>query len=182
MGWRDYGYLGDDFVSDKILDSANHWRAIIDVKQEALKFTSLWLEYGQYQQGFWVPQGASTIFPSESSVLLDNFMLKGVDKKATAQAAFDINYWRVVLGQEWNEKWATHIFYYGYTVSDTHYNSNGGLEDSKPYELGVGVQYKLNDYTTMGLNYVHVDSDMPAADNETETKDDIVRFRTSVNF
>ena len=56
------------------------------------------------------------------------------------------------------------------------------MENSKPYEVGVGIQYKLNDATTMGLNYVHVDSDLPAANNEDETKDDIVRFRTSVNF
>lgn len=180
FGWRDYGYGWRD-TGGSIVDSANHWRAIIDVKQEALKFTSLWLEYGQYKEGFWAPQGMSSIFFSESTVL-EPFVGYG------SQAMADINYWRVVLGQKWNEKWATHIFYYGYKVSDAiaKYNATTGAflgyEDAKPYELGVGVQYKLNDATTMGLNYVHVDSDLPAWDNETETKDDIVRFRTAVSF
>ena len=180
IGWRDYGYGWTDNSNSRV-DSANHWRAIIDVKQEALKFTSLWLEYGQYKEGFWAPQGMSSIFFSESTVL-NPFVGGG------SQAMADINYWRVILGQEWNEKWATYLFYYGYKVSDAvaKYNANTGAflgyEDSKPYELGVGIQYKLNDATTMGLNYVHVDSDLPAYTNEDDTKDDLVRFRTAVSF
>lgn len=170
VGWRDYGYGLRD--GNKWIDDANHWRAIIDVKQDALKFTSLWLEYGQYDKGFWAPQGASSIFFSESTVLVNHF-LDG------SQVTNDTKYWRVVLGQEWNEKWATHLFYYGYKVENFNVNS-----DAKPYEVGVGVQYKLNDATTMGLNYVHVDSDLPdgALNNEEEAKDDIVRFRTAISF
>lgn len=173
VGWRDYGYGMLD-TDGSIIDDANHWRAIIDVKQDALKFTSLWLEYGQYGAGFFVPQGMSTIFPSESSVL-NGFVGGG------SQAQFDIKYWRVVLGQEWNEKWATHLFYYGYNVDDV-YVSNGAWQSAKPVEFGLGVQYKLNDATTMGLNYVHVDNDLPTVHNEDETKDNVIRFRTSVNF
>ena len=176
IGWRDYGY-GIRETNGNYADSANHWRAIIDVKQEALKFTSLWLEYGQYQMGFFTPQGISTIFPSESTVLTSHFA-------SGASVVDDTNYWRVVLGQEWNEKWATHIFYYGYKISDAYMNARGGWEDASPYEIGVGVQYKLNDATTMGLNYVHVNSDLPdiARENEEKEKDNIVRFRTSINF
>jgi len=174
IGWRDYGYGWRD-NGGGIVDSANHWRAIVDVKQEALKFTSLWLEYGQYKEGFWAPQGMSSIFFSESSVL-EPFVGYG------SQVMTDLNYWRVVLGQKWNEKWATHLFYYGFKASDVYVNDNGNWEDAKPYEFGVGIQYKLNDATTMGLNYVHVDSDLPTLDNEIETKDDIVRFRTAVSF
>ena len=88
-----------------------------------------------------------------------------------AQTAWDLKYWRVVLGQEWNEKWATHLFYYGYKAEQ-------GNVDYKPVEFGLGVQYKLNDATTMGLNYVHAKSDMDIEDD----KDNIIRFRTSVNF
>ena len=173
VGWRDYGYGLRDGTS--FADKANHWRAIIDVKQAALKFTSLWLEYGQYDKGFWAPQGASSIFFSESTVLTSNY-LNG------SQANYDTKYWRVVLGQEWNDKWATYLFYYGYKINDVYRNANNEWESAKPYELGLGVQYKLNDATTMGLNYVHVDSDRPARNNEAETKDDIVRFRTAVSF
>ena len=175
--WTDYGYgILETNGSGKYVDDANHWRAIIDVKQEALKFTSLWLEYGQYKAGFFTPQGISTIFPSESSVLLDHFA-------SGASVIKDTNYWRVVLGQEWNEKWATHIFYYGYKVSDAYQNGTN-WEDANPFELGVGVQYKLNDATTMGLNYVHVKNDLPDSvlGNEKKENDNVVRFRTSINF
>ena len=164
--WSDFGFGIPD--GSGWADSANHWRAIIDVKQEALKFTSLWLEYGQYDRGFWTPQGMSTIFPSES-VVLKPFVGWG------EQLVGDLKYWRVVLGQEWNEKWATHLFYYGYKVSI-------GNNDYKPTEFGLGVQYKLNDATTMGLNYVHVGSDVDSNMYTINDKDDIVRFRTSINF
>ena len=162
--WVDYGYGLRD--GNSIIDDANHWRAIIDVKQEALKFTSLWLEYGQYDAGFFTPQGISTIFPSEAKVITDAFT-------NSASVLADTKYWRVVLGQEWNEKWATHLFYYGYKVE------NGkGNEDAKPSEFGLGVQYKLNDATTMGLNYVHAKNDLDGDD----TKDNIIRFRTAISF
>lgn len=180
--WADYGYgpgntysvNGNDYRSfadgDKYLDDANHWAVMIDVKQEALKYTSVWLEYGQYDAGFWVPQGMSTIFPSESNVLK---RYTTSSSKGNGQAGYDINYWRVALGQIWNEKWATHLFYYGYNIE----NAKNG-EDAKPAEYGLGVQYNLNDYTKMGLNYVHVDNDQEG-DN---TEDNVIRFRTSIAF
>lgn len=167
--WEDYGYgLADE---GGILDEANHWRAIIDVKQEALKYTSVWLEYGMYEAGFFTPQGISTIFPSESIVLTKAFA-RGSSVLA------DTTYWRVVLGQEWNDKWATHLFYYGYNVEDAKIGENGAPDDATPAEYGIGVQYRLNDATTMGLNYVHAENDLDG-DN---TEDNIIRFRTSISF
>lgn len=176
FGWHDYGYGLTD-KNGKVVDDANHWAVMIDLKQELLKYTSLWLEYGQYDKGFWAPQGMSTIFPSESNVL---------KSYGGEQVNQDLKYWRIALGQQWNEQWATHIFYYGYIAEDaktSQYRGEDGLlhdkiDDAKPSEFGVGVQYKLNDYTTMGLNYVHVDSDQEGDD----TEDNIIRFRTKVAF
>ncbi|MBR0257128.1 MAG: S-layer homology domain-containing protein [Synergistaceae bacterium] len=134
----------------------NHWAVMLDVKQEALKYTSAWLEYGQYDAGF-IARSKSSIFYAPT---FDFYFAPG-----------DVKYWRVALGQEWNEKWATHLFYYGYKVD------LGANREWKPAEYGLGVQYKLNDYTTMGLNYVHVNVDDALNDN-----DNVVRFRTSVTF
>jgi hypothetical protein len=173
--WTDYGYGFARKGANGYADDANHWRAIIDVKQEALKFTSLWLEYGQYGKGFWVPQGMSTVFPTESTILKE-FV------RNDRQLAQDTKYWRVVLGQQWNEKWATNLFYYGYKVDDYIQDAAGNLSSAKPAEFGLGVQYKLNDATTMGLNYTHVKSDLPTGVNRKEDKDNIVRFRTSISF
>ena len=156
----------DDYVDDNNVthyywrdtgNDANHWSVIFDVSQEALKYTSLWLEYGQYDQGFHTRSG-SAIFYS------------GSDYLDFADAPVDIKYWRIALGQQWTDKFATHLFYYGYKLDFNAF-------DWKPKEMGLGLQYKLNDYTTMGLNYVHVD-----VDDAYDKNDDIVRFRTLVTF
>ena len=160
--WRDYGYGivdGNDFVDD-----ANHWAAIIDVKQEALKFTSLWLEYGQYDKGF--------VTRSDSSLFYGGFLADAFDTNVIGGLQNDVKYWRVALGQEWNDQWATHIFYYGYNVDVP------GGDNVKPFEVGLGIQYKMNDFTTFGLNYIHADSD---TDADTD-KDNVIRFRTKVVF
>jgi hypothetical protein len=155
--WNNNGYFGLVDGNGNIVDDANHWALMLDVKQAALKYTSLWLEYGQYDQGF-INKGDKGI--ATSGVIFGR------------QALSDIKYWRIALGQEWNDKWATHIFYYGYK-----FDVAGG-NDWKPSELGLGVQYKLNDYTTMGLNYVHVKD----ATGNNGDDDDLVRFRTSISF
>ena len=165
--WNDYGLGlsdGNDLVED-----ANHWAGIIDVKQEALKFTSLWLEYGMFDKGFWSPNAGSAIFFSGSPVL-DRYLNGN-------QAIFDTTYYRVGLGQEWTDKLATHIFYYGYKVEEA--AGNGG--DASPFEVGAVVQYKLNDSTTMGLNYLHVDADFDGTDDDP-AEDNLIKFRTAISF
>ena len=137
----------------KLSRDPKHWAVMFDVKQPALKFTSLWAEYGQFDAGF-MTRSDTSIFVSPTL--------------ATTFAPDDIKYWKVALGQEWNEKWATHLFYYGYKFDTA---------DIKPSEFGLGVQYHLNDYTTMGLNYMHVKTDLNGVDN-----DNVVRFRTKVTF
>ena len=87
-------------------------------------------------------------------------------------ATYDTKYWRVGLGQEWNDQWATYLFYYGYKLDDATAADKFG---ESPKEFGAGIRYKMNDYTTFGLNYIHADGDK---DNE----DNVVRFRTSITF
>lgn len=142
-------------------DNANHWAVMLDVKQAALKYTSLWLEYGQYKKGF--------TGRNESVIAYSDLVGKSIGQSAGE----DIKYWRVGLGQEWNDQWATYLFYYGY---DRDLAGNG----AKPKEFGVGVNYKLNDYTTMGLNYIHADND--GREYEGSDKDNVVRFRTKIAF
>ncbi|RRD64457.1 S-layer homology domain-containing protein [Fretibacterium sp. OH1220_COT-178] len=143
--------VGGNWV-DADLDSTNAWKAVVDVKQDLLKFTSLWLEYGQIDRGFVVPTGTEEVVFSQ--VDLGNILMD------------DLKYWRVGAGQVWNDKWATHLFYYNYDF-------DLALEDFKEY--GLGVQYTYNPNVKFGLNYVKVDWDN--ADD-----DDVIRFRTQVSF
>ena len=142
-------------------NDANHWRLIVDVKQEALKFTSLWLEYGQYQQGFTSPAGRGSITRTSN--------VWG----SSATVPSDMKYWRIGLGQKWNEKWATHLFYYGYKFDDL----DETKYDDSVSEWGLGVQYKYNPNVAFGLNFIQSDSYKKDAD-----KDNVVRFRTEITF
>ena len=161
--WVGNGYDMTVLPANSPVDDANHWRVMLDIKQPLLKFTGIWLEYGQYDQGF--------IARSDNSIFYGPTF-------SNRQAPVDIKYWRVALGQQWNEKWSTHIFYYGYKLDGNvvGYN-NQVINGAKPAEIGLGVQYKMNDYTTMGLNYMHVKTDDLTKDN-----DNVIRFRTAVSF
>ena len=142
-GWRDAG--GD----------SDHWRAIVHVDQEMLKFTSLWLEYGQFGEGgFYVPAS-----PNEQGAI---FVTKAVPNDVVPE----MKYWRVALGQQWNEKWATHLFYFGYNFAGT---------DDDLNEWGLGVQYKYNPAVTFGLNFVKANWDESADDH-------MIKFRTQISF
>ena len=170
--WNDYG-LGAYDDKGEVIEDANHWAAIIDVKQDFLKYTSLWLEYGAFDQGFWSSNGDGAIFYSGSNVVKGKY-LNG------ASAANDITYFRVGLGQQWTDKFATYIAYYGYTVKD-YVDENNKKDDKNPSELSLGVQYKLNDATTMGLNYMMVNGDFDGNDDDPD-KDNVIRFRTAISF
>lgn len=151
--WEDRGFGYRWYDRDQ--DAANHWRVIIDVDQELLKFTSLWLEYGQMGQDFVSPAGLR----GQGSMFAAS---EGLPKYKMPD---DLKYWRVALGQTWNEKWATHLFYSGYNFDD--------IQDLA--EWGLGVQYTLNPNVKFGLNYVHVDW-------KDSDDDHILRLRTQVTF
>ena len=85
-----------------------------------------------------------------------------------------MKYWRIALGQKWNEKWGTHLFYYGYSFDAVNGFPAGRADDAKEY--GIGVQYRVNSNTTFGLNYVKLD------DGDGGNDDDAIRFRSEIKF
>ena len=157
--YQDYNadvWNGADWI-DGDFDSVNAWKVIVDVKQEALKFTSLWLEYGQMDAGFVTPMAmgdGGSMFVTDRYE--DNHIMWD-----------DLKYFRIVAGQEWSEKWATHLFYYNYDFD---------LDATEDFnEWGLGVQYTYNPNVKFGLNYVKIDWD-------NSDDDDVIRFRTQVTF
>ena len=149
---------------DNVDDKSKHWAVMLDVNQNLLKFTSLWLEYGQYDAGF-INENASAIVAS-GRIYRNNGYLDA------AIVPVDLKYFRIVLAQKWNEKWATHLFYYGYD-----FDFDRGEDGKKPKEWGLGVQYTLNPNTTIGLNYMKVDYD-----TRGDRDDNRIRLRTQVTF
>ena len=153
-------------------DDYNAWKFIVDVKQDALKFTSLWLEYAHYEQGFHVLTGSDTLFHS------------GWDS-GYMNVPFDLNVWRIGARQEWNEKWATFLFVAGYKFDEGARLAPQLFRDAKALEWGLGVTYQYNPNVVFGLQYTKIDwnddaeldiTTMPYADEH------VFRFRTQVTF
>jgi opacity protein-like surface antigen len=151
------------------LDSANAWKAIVDVKQDLLKFTSLWLEYDYVDADFYLTYNNTAL------TLVDTEAWNTVNG-ASAFAGFDTNIWRVGGLQQWNDKWSTWLYAAGHTLEN-----GAGTRDAKMAQWGLGVEYLHNENVTFALGYINVDwnNDAEAAGY---SDDHVIQFRTAVTF
>ncbi len=163
-------------------DSANAWKAIVDVKQDALKFTSLWVEYGQMDNNF-----------LGNNKLLYNgpYMNASVGQNPYAYAGAEIlrnqpnnlntsQILMVYAQQQWNEKWRSFLRYIQVDY-DTSY-----LDDAFGWSVGVG--YRLSPAVEFELMYDYIDYGDGWIEggvrdaNYRWDNDSIIRFRTYVTF
>ncbi|MDR1481275.1 MAG: S-layer homology domain-containing protein [Synergistaceae bacterium] len=154
-------------------DNASAWKLILDVEQDVLKFTSVWLEYGQIDNNF--------LTNERFSIYTDDHL--GVGATYTDGGAsllhnmpYNMNSTRVYgarLDQEWNDRWRTYLRYF---VAD---HDSAGVDDAVNWSLGVG--YRLNDAVEFELAYDSIDYG-EAVRNDRNGSDNIVRFRTYVAF
>lgn len=143
------------------VDDAKNWRVILSVGQDALKFTDLWLEYGQADRNFAMPTGG--------------FYWAGVldDTKWGYFLQEDVKYFRAIATQQWNEKWKTALVYNKYDW-DNNYQS---IKDI----WGIGVDYAYTPEIHFGLAYLHAGSDTRTLDGDDIDRN-VIRFRTTVSF
>jgi hypothetical protein len=159
--WHGYGQLDDN---------ASAWKAILDVKQDALKFTSLWLEYGQIDNNFAkIKEGAVQGFGVIESVGV--YMLKNRPLNDNTTKIYG-----AVARQKWSDKWRTYERYY-HLDFDTN-----GLDDANNWT--VGIAYRLNPSVEFMLAYDKADyGNSDTANNGARVGDDHqVRLRTVVAF
>ena len=139
-------------------DNTSAWKVILDVDQDLLKFTSLWLEYAQFEAGFWLQNPSYGVndallkYISPGGLFLDDTTVYGV--RAT---------------QQWNDKWST---WERYWVADP---DDYGPAETDNFTFAVGYQYSPAIY--FELAYDVLDSDGYGWDS-----DDLIRFQTIVNF
>jgi hypothetical protein len=168
---------GDDWYTPRAgfaeEDSASAWKAIIDVNQDLLKFTSAWLEYGQMDNNFMTDLKPETSFGDLGGQRANVFKNapRGLNTNST-------KLYGVYLGQQWNDKWSTFARYY---VADFDTNL---LADTSNWTLGVA--YQLNPAVQFLLAYDNIDfgnSDpLAVAAGATNGSDHMIRFRTFVTF
>ena len=160
-------YGGREITADNGDDSPSAWKAILDIDQDLLKFTSLWVEYSQQDNSF--------------IALEDRYSIGGGcdDYVGKNMAYADLNgtseWWFVKATQKWNDKWSSFVRFV-----NVDFDTNG-LDDSTEWGVGIGYQYTPALY--FELAYAQVDhgdnAGIAGAMNDTES---VIRFRTDVNF
>ncbi len=142
-------------------DSA--WKVALDVKQEALKFTSLWLEYVSVRDA-----GFATINAPWDSYARS---IGGVSQGPTSQALglYDDIFF-VKAEQKWNDQWRTfQRFLRG--------NARAiGASDTTNWT--IGVQYYYTPALMFELAYDDISDALTVPGND----DHLIRFRTHVKF
>ncbi|MPM71403.1 hypothetical protein SDC9_118368 [bioreactor metagenome] len=153
--------LGDDLALG-LEDSPRAWKAVLDVKQDLLKFTSLWLQYEQVDNTFYGLNG-------------QNNMDWGISPSITDNVPFNNNtttVWMVGAEQVWNDKWTT-MLKFAKADFDT-----APWDDAEAWTVGVNYQY--TPAVAFGLFYDKIDYGQQGG--VLVGDDHVIKFRTSVSF
>jgi predicted porin len=173
--------LGDTFafsVSGGVPDfddSPSAWKVILDVKQDALKYTSAWIEYGKIDNHF-VTNDRLNIGMG-GFVGLGGVVYSGVGASLLWNMPTNLNTtttYGVKLEQKWNDKWRSFLRYYAADFDTP------GIGDA--YNWTVGAAYRLNPAVEFELAYDAISYGDTAAPGLRSGNDDIIRLRALVTF
>jgi hypothetical protein len=148
--------LDESFVGE--WDNTHAWKAILEIDQDLLKFTSLWLEFAQFEGGFLLKNQPYAV----NDELLKYIAPGGVFLR-------DTNVFGVMATQQWNDKWST---WERYWVADP---DDWGDAETNNFTFAVGYQYSPAIYFELAY-------DVLDADGYGWDSDDLIRFQTVVNF
>ena len=153
-------------------DNYKAWKAVLDIKQDLLKFTALRVEYQQLDNAFDGVNDPYNLGVDTSCVasIMDNF--KYADNDNTSKL------WFVLANQKWTDKWSSYLRY-----AHVDYDTDN-LDNANEY--GVGVQYQYTPAIAFRLAYDYVDYGdgymTAGANNSKNDNDSVIQFRTTVTF
>ena len=141
-------------------DNPMTWSALLDIKQDVLKFTSLWVQYIE-QDNTWVGNRAADVYP-------------GLYKPDTCPIGEDgtNKTWFVSAEQQWNDKWSS-VLQYVTTDWDAQ-----GWDDTDHYMIGVGYQYTPQIKFWLAYDYIDYNNGGGAYTGS----ESVVLFRTAIDF
>lgn len=152
-------------------DNPTAWKAILDIGQDALKFTSLWVEYSEQDNSAPAYNDRYSIGGSTYDHVGANLEISTANWLGTSK------FWFVRAGQEWSDKWSTYLRYVQVDFDTT------GLDDAKSYGVGVGYQYTPAIYFELAYDLVdHGSNNMTMHPDAVNDKESVIRFKTSVSF
>jgi len=151
--------VGDYYSQENDWLDADAYRVYLSVDQEALGFTSLWLEYANYEEGFYLNNNpyAWTYSDPVSTFVYDISPVVPVETTV----------YNVLAKQKWNDQWGTYARWLKMEFDGV----------SQEYtEWTVAVDYWYTPNVVFELLYDKYDADNLVAD------DDMIWFRTTVFF
>jgi hypothetical protein len=140
----------EDIVGDK----SSAWKVVLDIDQDLLKFTSLWIEYAQIEDSFLFDTGLNAGY-------------KNFDAHPGYFYGDDSKVILVKAKQQWNDTWDSWVRY-NWVDYD-----RANEEDFN--QIGVGIGYRLNPAVRFELGYDY-------AEYRNDTDDSLIRFATIVSF
>lgn len=148
-------------------DSPQAWKAVLDIKQECLKFTGLWIEYARQDNTFIGYNNRYSIGGGAGNYDYVGRNMNYADPLGTSE------WWLIKAYQKWNEKWGSFVRF-----ANVDYDT-GWLEDAT--ECGIGLTYQYTPAINFELVYDRVDHGDNGSGAAWGTES-VVRFRTGVTF
>ncbi|MDR1741440.1 MAG: hypothetical protein LBR38_06290 [Synergistaceae bacterium] len=153
---------GEREIDDVIIDDTRAFRLVIDLKQDVLKFTGLWLEYDRMQKGFWLP--------GYYAMSGGNFGVDSVPDKfydiTTDILPEDMSLWRVMASREWDDRWKTFLF----MANATFMPAGTGNPKGRFIQWGMGVEYAFTPDIVAGFSYMRQDYNMALESVELDSE------------
>ena len=148
-------------------DDPKSWKAQLVVKQDLLKFTSLWIEYAQEDNTFlgnnlagitynWI--GANPTQGRRESI--------AINPDGTTKIFF------IRADQKWNDKWSTFLRY-----ADFDFDVDG-MDNTKNWSVGASYQYTPAINFRLAYDYIDYGNLITAPAED----DHVISLRTTVNF
>ena len=146
-------------------DSPTTWSAQLDLKQDLLKFTGLFVQYIEQDNSFIGPRAANQ-YPAVFAPDLDGPMGGDGTNKTIL----------VTAEQQWGEsKWSSFLQYL-----TTDWDQNG-WDDTDQYMIGIGYQYSPAVKFWLAYNYIDYGDNAPETDANSGSES-VVLFRTAIDF
>ena len=165
---RGYYYmqdLDDGWAGAATEDSPATWSAMLDIKQDLLKFTSLWVQYVE-MDNTWVGDRVSEQYPAIFNAGA-HYPINGNGTNKT---------WLVTAEQQWGEsKWSSLL---QYMTTDW---DEQGWDDTDQYAIAIGYQYTPQIKFWLAYNYIDYGTNT-APGAEYQDSESVILFRTQIDF
>lgn len=135
------------------------WSVALELTQQKLRFTSLWVEYASMSAGFYLPGGESAA---------EGFAWPFSRSAGNSYLLSDTAVVYLAARQQWNSRFSTFQQYARYSGEDS--------AAASAWAVGVGYQY------TPGLYFELSYNDQDGALDDSAFADKRVRLRTMVSF